>query len=562
MTFNFANLFKNNGKWLEAKQNTILSAATIISVANFVSLFAGLLRERLLIARFFESESLRLAYEAFKVAFQIPNTMFQIIILGALSATLIPIFTQQKKHNEQKAFKMGSIIFNYLLLIFVIFSVIVYIFADPITRLRTGNAFTPDQIQIVINLTRLMLVSQLFFAVSNFMTGILQSYQRFIIPAFSPILYNLGILAGVFFFSDWLGVYSAGLGVVLGAFLHMIVQVPLIFKLKFHYSPSFNIKDSGVRKFFKLSPPRALSLSISEIRKLSLGFFATSLGNLSFLIMDYSLTLMAIPIRFFGVSIGQAALPFLSEQADETDKSKFRNLLVQSHHQIAFFSFPAAILLLILKVPVVRLIYGAANFPWSTTTSTGRVLAIISLSIVAQSLVHILVRAFYALKDTKTPLIVTALDTAVYLTLCSVFTFRLQWGVLGIGLATTITGFLEYLVLLVLLHQKIGGIITKALWVPQFKMIATSFFMAVFLYLPFKILGELVFDTTRTVELIGLTVTTGTIGILVYLYFAILFDVRELQIVIKLLEKFGSWQLPLQKTGEVVVETPIENDEI
>ncbi len=562
MIFKFSDIFKKNGKWLETQQNSILSAATIISVANIVSLFAGLLRERLLIARFFETEHLRLSYEAFKVAFQIPNTMFQIIILGALSATLIPIFTQQKKKDEQKAFQMSSVIFNYLILIFVIFSILIFIFATPITHIRTGEAFTPQQTHIVINLTRIMLLSQLFFAVSNFMSGLLQSYQRFIIPAFSPILYNLGILIGVFVFSPWLGIYSAGLGVVLGAFLHMIVQIPLVLKLGFSYNFSFKLDVPGVKTFLKLSPPRMISLSISEIRKLSLGFFATSLGNLSYLVMDYGLTLVAIPIRFFGVSIGQASLPFLSEETGAKDTERFKKLLIQSHHQIAFFSYPAAVLLLILRIPIVRLIYGTANFPWLTTIATGRVLALVSLSIVAQSVVHLLIRAFYALKDTKTPLIVTLFDAVVYLFLCSLFVFTFKLDVTGLALATTITGFLEYFTFLFLLHRKIGGIITPALWVPQLKMISTSFFMAIFLYLPFRIFDELIFDTSRTIELIGLTATTGTIGMLVYLYFAVLFEVRELQIVIKLLEKFGGWRLPLEKTKEVVVETPIEGEEI
>ena len=342
MTLNFTigNLFKN-GKWLEQKQNSILSAATIIAVANIMSQVAGLFRERLLISTFFSNVASQQAYEAFKVAFQIPNTMFQIVILGALSTTLVPIFTQEKKKNEAQAFKMSSVIFNYLLLIFVGISVLIYIFAEPLTRFRTGTAFTEEQVQIVINLTRLMLVSQLFFAVSNFLTGILQSYQRFILPAVAPFLYNVGILLGVYLFSGSLGVYSAGVGVLIGAFIHMAVQLPLVLNLGFKYKLSFNLSLPGVKSFLKLSPPRTLSLAISEVRELSLGFFTTSLGNLSFIIMDYGLTLMTIPIRFFGVSIGQASLPFLSDEAEEASQTRFTELLLQSLHQIAFMTVPA-----------------------------------------------------------------------------------------------------------------------------------------------------------------------------------------------------------------------------
>lgn len=560
MVLKLSKLLSGNGKWLEQQSNSILSAATIISIANVISLFAGLLRERLLIGTFFTSESSKLAYEAFKVAFQIPNTMFQIVILGALSATLVPIFTQLKKSDEKKAFKMSSVIFNYLVLVFVILSVAVYIWAEPLTHLRTGTEFTPEQIQIVINLTRVMLISQLFFAISNFLSGILQSYQRFVIPAFAPILYNIGILLGVYLFADQFGIYSAGIGVVIGAFIHMIIQVPLVFKLGFRYKLSFDLSIPGVKNFLKLSPPRTLALAISEIRKLFLGFFATSLGNLSFLVMDYGLTLMTIPIRFFGVAIGQAALPFLSDEAEEKDQKKFRKLLLQSLHQISFFSLPASALLLILRVPIVRLVYGTANFPWETTITVGKVLAILSISIVAQALVHLLIRAFYALKDTRTPLIVTTIDGISYLILCYVLIFTFHFGVLGIAVANTITGFLEFLILLLLLNRKLKGVASWDFWYPQMKMTAAAFLMAVFLYLPFKFLDELVFDTTRTIELIGLTVTTGTIALLVYIYFAVLFQIKELYIFVKLFEKFGGWKKNIARSE--IVDNPLENEEI
>ncbi len=562
MLLTISNLFKKNGKWLEQKQNSILTAATIISIANIVSLFTGLLRERLLIGTFFTDESTKLAYEAFKVAFQIPNTMFQIVILGALSATLVPIFTQQKKQDEKMAFKMSSVIFNYILLAFIVISVLIYIFADPLTHMRTGAAFTPEQIEIVINLTRLMLVSQLFFAVSNFLTGILQSYQRFIIPALSPLLYNLGILLGVYLFADSFGVYSAGVGVIIGAFIHMAVQIPLVLKLGFRYRLSFDLKIPGVTNFLKLSLPRTFALAISEIRKLSLGFFTTSLGNLSFLVMDYGLALMAIPIRFFGVSIGQASLPFLSEEAEEGDKQKFKDLLLQSLHQIAFFALPTSVLLLILRIPVVRIVYGTANFTWDNTQDVGLVLGIVSLSIVAQAMVHLLIRAFYALKDTKTPLVVTTIDALFYLALCWLFVFYTDWGVVGVALATMMTGFLEFMLFLFLLNKKIPGVAGKAFWVPQMKMVLTGFFMAVFIYLPFKIFDELVFDTSRTVELLGLTFTTGTIGLLVYVYFAALFNVHELDSFIKTILKFGNWRKLIKDTEEFLVETPVEGDDV
>ncbi len=553
-------LFSNNTKWLEQQQTSILSAAAIISVASIVSAFSGLLIKRVLIAHFFDTIASQEALEAFWVAFQIPDMMFQLIVLGALSAAFIPIFTSKKKTDPEEAFIMSSIMMNVLLAIFFFFFVIVFIFARQITILRTGVQFTPEQITIVTNLTRIMLFAQFFFAISNFMTGILQSFQRFILPAFAPVFYNIGILIGVYLLSDHFGIYAAGIGVVIGAALHMAVQFPLVLKLGFKYRFSFNLRYHGIREFFKLMPPRVFSIGANEIRKLVLGFFATSLGNLSFFTMQLALTLMAIPIRFFGVPISQASLPFLSEESSTHDYQKFKGLVLQSLHQIAFLTLPASVLLLILRVPVVRLIFGTFNFPWSATVTTSRLVAIIAISIPAQALVQLLIRAFYALKDTKTPLYIAVGDVILYVAMTAGFVYFTNLGVYGIAIATTITALIELFLFLLLLNRKITGFASQDFLIPQLKILVAGFFMAVFLYLPFRILDEVIFDTTRTIELIALTITTSTIGMLVYIYFAMLFDIKELTILTKLIYTFDKWRGTLAKSKEVLIEATADTE--
>lgn len=514
----------------------------------------------MLIARFFDTTASQEALEAFWVAFQIPDMMFQLIVLGALSAAFIPIFTSRKKTDPEEAFTMSSIMMNVLLALFLAVGVVVFIFARQITVLRTGAQFTPEQITIVTNLTRIMLLAQFFFAISNFMTGILQSFQRFILPALAPIFYNIGILIGVFALSDYVGIYAAGVGVVIGAALHMGIQFPLVLKLGFRYKLSFNLRYHGISEFFKLMPPRVFSIGANEVRKLVLGFFATSLGNLSFFTMQLALTLMAIPIRFFGVSISQASLPFLSEESTERDLLKFKGLVLQSLHQIAFLTLPASVLLLILRVPVVRLIFGTFNFPWSATLTTSRLVAIIAISITAQALVQLLIRAFYALKDTKTPLLIAVGDVVLYIALSAALLHWTNLGVYGIAIATTVTALVELFLFLLLLNRKVAGFASLDFWIPQLKIVVAGFFMAVFLYLPFRILDEVIFDTTRTIELIALTVTTSTIGMLVYIYFAMLFDIKELTILTKLIYTFDKWRNPLAKSKEVLIEATVDTE--
>jgi putative peptidoglycan lipid II flippase len=556
-------LLTSNGSWLEKQQNSILSAAVIITLANVGSSISGLLRQRLLISYFFNTPSSREAFEALMVAFQIPDSMFQLIILGAVSAAFIPIFSGLKKKDEQLAFKMSSSIMNLLLLAFVVIAGVVFVFADSLTAWRTGDAFTPDQIKIAADLTRVMLLAQLFFGVSNVLSAMLQSYQRFILPSIAPILYNLGILAGVYMFAPRFGIYAAGIGVCMGALLHMIVQIPLAHKLGFRFRLQLSAKLEGVKELFKLMPARVLTIGFGELQGLGLGYFATSLGNLSFVMIKLASTLMTIPIRLFGVPISQASLPFLSDESDVSSRERFKELVNRSLHQIAFLAYPASILLLILRLPVVRLVFGAKNFPWPTTLMTSKVVAIIALSIAAQAMAQLFIRAFYALKDTKTPLYITFVVVLAYLGGCAYSVFVADYGLLGVAAVTSLSAVLELVLFVHFFDKKIGQFITNGLLVPQIKIMVASFLMAVFLYLPYRVLDELVFNTTKTIELIGLTVTTSTIGMLVYVYFASLLRIHELDhLVSAFRSRVGRLQRSSDKTHEVLVETMVDDDTI
>lgn len=556
----FNKLFQANSYWLAKKQNSILSAALIITIANISSSLLGLLRERVLINLFFNDIASQQAYEAFQVAFQIPDLLFQLIVLGALSAAFIPLFTDLKKKNEQKAFQFTSTVMNLVLLIFIFFSVIAFIFAPQITAARTGVEFTPEQVTIAVNLTRVMLFAQFFFAISNFLTGILQAYQRFIAPALAPIIYNLGIILTSLLLANSFGIYAAGIGVVVGAGLHILIQLPLIIKTGYRWQALFNWRFIGVKKLFKMMPPRIMTVGITELQNLALGFFATSIGDLSFVIINLARRLMTLPIRFFGIPISQASFPFLSEESDVINRQKFNQLLLQSLNQISFLAMPASVLLLILRVPAVRLVFGTANFPWQTTVTTGKIVALIAVSITAQAMVQLLIRSFYALKDTKSPFVVTSISVIVYLISNSLGIYVFNWGIYSLGISITLTAFIELLLMLALLQRKIKCFTFNDFFFPQLKMLLASFFMAVFLYLPFKILDEVIFDTTRTIDLIALTISTSTIALLVYLYFSILFDVKELKYFNSLIAKFGKWRPVFNDSQEVLLDSSIDGE--
>jgi putative peptidoglycan lipid II flippase len=557
--FSFTKLLVNNTKWLEKQQTSINSAAAVIAMANAFSIIFGLVRTRTILSFFPED-----VVTAWSLAFQIPDLLFQFLVFGALSASFIPIFLSVKKDHDQKnAFKMSSIVLNILLILFVVFSLIVFIFAEPITRMRIGPEITTTQIQIIIKLTRIMLLAQILFTVSNVMTGILQSYKRFIIPSLAPIIYNLGIILGVIFFSERFGIYSAGIGVVIGAFFHMLVQIPLALKLGFIPSFSLNINHPGVKKLFLLSPARLITIGITQLQSLALAYFATSISSLSYLYIYYATTLSVFPIRMFGVPLSQAALPFLSQYSKNNEQEKFKGVILQSLHQISFLAMPTSVLLLILRIPIVRIAYGTSNFSWTSTVSTGKVLAILAISITAQAMVQLIIRGFHALKDTHTPLIISAIFVSIYLTGSYIIVNYTNYGVTGLAAVSAVSFIIELFLFILLLNKKVPNLISKKMYIPQLKMLLASFFMAVFLYLPFRIFDELIFDTTKTIELIGLTVTTATIGGLVYIYFAALFEIKELELVTKTIQSFSKkWKSSIGNTQEYMVETSVDNDRV
>lgn len=537
-------------QWLEKQQASILSGAVVITSAALISGIIGLFRTYLLVAYYYQGGKNPLL-DAFYVSFRLPELVFQLLVIGALSAAYIPVFTKYERLSKESAFRMASSMINIILLFFLFFSIIIFIFATPITKSMTGKGFSSEQIAVSAQLTRIMIFAQFFFAISNFLSGTIQSYKRFIIPAITPIVYNLGIIIGIVLLHKPLGIYAPAIGVVIGAFLHFALQLPLAIKLGFQYFPKIDTKHPGVREMFKLMAPRTLAVSVDQLELFALTFFATHLATNSIVIINLAQSLMTFPIRLFGAPIGQAALPFLAKESNSGHTEPFRQLMDEALHQISFFAMPASVLLLILRIPIVRLTLGSKDFPWEATVLTGKVVAIFALSIAAQAMVHILIRALYALHNTKAPLIASTISTLVFLTLSNYVVFSTSYGLLGLAGTLSFATILEMIILLGFLNRQIPFALEKRFWLPQAKILVASFLMGVFLWLPFRILDQLVFDTSRTIELIGLTICSSTIGMLTYLLFAYILDIRELSIIARIFDSFGNWRKILAKSPEL-----------
>lgn len=543
-------LLKKGTSILSSQQTSIMSAASLIGALSFASAFLGIIKGRVQESVFIGTEGKQLI-DAFLAAFRVPDFLYQILVIGMLSATFIPVYTRVMDHKEERERLLGSLI-TIVSIAYIVFAIVVGLAAKPIVSLLTGDQFTPAQIDLSASLMRIMLGAQFLFLISNFMSGILQSNRRFILPALSPLFYNLGIILGTYFLSPIIGIYGAAVGVFIGALGHLFVQLPFALKYGFRYKPYLSWKDPNVREVMKLMLPRGATQTTNSIEDFFQIFIATSFGSTLIRIVEYSTRLTAAPIRFFGVSIAQAALPFLSSEAKEKDVIGFSKLLVKTLHQIAFFMFPAGALLLVLRIPIVRLGYGAKGLPWEDTVLIGRMVALFSISIAATAMIHVVLRAYYALKETWTPFLI-----AFFAMVINVLTMWLGanvfgWGVLAVPIGSSVAAFTELLILLIVLFKRLHVFSWKEFFYPQSKIIIASACMAVSLYIPMKILDQLVFDTTRTLGLLALTGIASATGLLVYLFFCLLFAVEQLSIVASIHGKLREALTKLSKTTEVI----------
>lgn len=534
-------------------QNTIVSAAFVLAASTGVAAILGLIKARLLTANFGVSDELGVFYTADRI----PTLVYSILVVGALSTVFIPIFTDLIQKDKEEAWKAASSIISIGMAAYVVMSLLVVIFAEPIINLISLGNFTDTEVHLGANLMRIMIVGQLILVFSSFLTSVLQSFRYFLFPALAPIVYNLGMILGIIFLTDRFGIYAPAIGVVIGALLHILIQAPSLFKVEFQYTPSFDLKNANVRKMFSLMPPRVTSVVFNQIVGTINNSLAILISTSSVVILKFAGQLQFFPVSLFGASMAAASLPVLSEHAKSTNKNGFKSIFLTTLHQMLFLVMPASAILIILRVPVVRLVYGVSNFTWEDTVKTSYTLAFFALSIFAQSVILLTTRAFYAWRDTLTPVKVAVVTIVLNVTLSLFFVEYLGLGVWSIAFSYSITAFIDMIVLMYLLSKKLGGFDPRALMAPFIKISYATVFMGISLYIPLKMLDQVVFDTTRTINLLMLTGIATTAGIASYLFFTWLFKVEEIELFYKLVRRLKVRE-PVQTSPAAVISEPKE----
>jgi len=460
-------------------QKTRIGRATLILTGSFIaSRFLGLLRTSLFAYVFGASNT----SDAFIQAFLVPDLIFTVIAGGALSSAFIPVFTQYivGNHDEKTAWHITSSLLNLIVVIMTGIALIAFILDPWIVPLYNPglSQSNPQELSLIISLSRIMLLQSVIMGGGVIINSVLFAKQNFLLPAIGTVLYNVGLIAGLIpglFItmhrtpaSLTLAAYLATLGVVFGAILMVGVQIPGVIKAGMVYTFSFDWRHPAVIQIARQMVPRAfnsamLYFSIFVDRALIL-LMAAAVGlDAGGSITQYyqAFLLISLPLGVFGMAVSTAAFPTLAENVTLGRMDRFRNIIQDTLRTILFLSLPSSVGLIVLGLPIIQVLLEHGAYSLDSALSTAIPLAFFAVGLIGLSMVEILTRSFYALRDTKTPVTVSIVQfifkIALSLLLIQAYRWGLKWGLGGLALSTAIAANLEAFALLWLLQDYVEG---------------------------------------------------------------------------------------------------------
>ncbi len=393
---------------LHREWNGLHEAALLIGLFAIFSQILALFRDRLLAHSFGASEILDIYYAAFRI----PDFVFALVASFMSALVLIPMMTRRAQDSDARVQKFLNDTFTVFFAVLLVVSVAVFI-ATPWLIQKLFPGFTGLAQADLILMSRLLLISPILLGLSNLLSSVTQMLHKFAAFALAPLLYNLGIIAGVVFFYPAFGMVGLGYGVVLGAFLHFFVHFYVSSRNGFVLSVSLMPSFRDMWEVVCVSFPRTIGLSANQIALFALVVFAASMERGSVTVFNFAFNLQSVPLAIIGVSYATAAFPALSKHYIGEDIEKFLLQILTAARHIIFWSLPVLVLFIVLRAQIVRSVLGSGSFDWTATMLTAAALAIFSVSIIAQSVGHLFVRGFYATGNNIIPLMVNLLSAGI-----------------------------------------------------------------------------------------------------------------------------------------------------
>jgi len=439
-------------KLFHGKSSTITSAAIIVAGFSILSRVVGFVRDRILAGQFGAGEDL----DVYFAAFRIPDFLFQMIVVGALSASFIPLFSKYYRlKGHDRAWAMTNNVLNVVLVLFVAIAGIGIALADYYAPL-IAYGLSPELQSQVADLSRIMLGAQVLLAISMVYGSVLQSVRRFFLYSFAPIFYNFGIIFGALFLAPKFGVIGLAYGVFIGAAMHMLIQTYGVLSLGYRYWPRIKLKAPEIKYIVKHMPPRVLGLAVNQLNFVLMTVLASTVTTGAITILQFAYNLNFFPIGVIGVSFAIASFPALCEYASGESSAQFKEAFSGTVRQILFFIVPATILFVLMRAQIVRAVVGAGEFGWTETIITADLLGFFAISFFSQAIVYVLIRAFFAYEDTMTPFWIALLSLATNIGLA--FLFVQEFGIAGFGMAFSISSVLQMIALWTILRARIGSL--------------------------------------------------------------------------------------------------------
>ena len=549
-------------KFLNKEIRGLHEAAYLLAIFAFLSQFMALIRDRLFAARFGAGEALDVYYAAFRI----PDFLFVVISSLVSVSVMVPFIIRYLEKSKPETKDFINSVFSVMVILSLGLAVFAFVFTPKILNILVpdliGDGFARDLILI----TRIILLQPIFLSLSSLFGSIIQVYKRFMIYALSPLLYNFGIIVGLLFFYPKWGISGLAFGVVLGALLHFLIQVPSVGKRGLVPKFTLKINFTQITEVLTLSIPRTLALTANQLILIFMTAISSAMAVGSIAVFTLSFNLQSVPLAIIGVSYSLAAFPTLSRLFSRGETKSFVEHISRAAKHIIFWSLPVTILFIVLRAQIVRTILGAGEFSWNATRLTAASLAFFALSVLAQSLILLFVRGYYSAGETKKPLFFAAISTITTIVSAYLLVFVFQnmpsfqliverlmrvegisgTVVLMLPLAYSI-GQILYAFLLWVSFDREYALFSDSLWRPALHSLGASLIMGYVAFLMLQVLDN-VFDLNTLIGIFSQGFLAGVTGIFAAILVLILLKNEEIKTVWKTMHK------KIWKTKLVAVE--------
>lgn len=433
----------------------LASGAILLAISSLGSRILGLLRDKIFAHQFgaLQANSI-FDLDAYYAAFRLPDFMFQLLIMGTVSAAFVPIFSDYfHTGKKDQAWKfLDTCIANLTALLFVLAG-LVWIFAPWIVPLLVPG-FSGEKLDLTIHLTRIMLISPIIFCISSLFQSVENAAKKYAYFALAPILYNLSIIIAAWFFAPAYGVIAVAYGVVIGSILHALIQWPAVKNLGHKFHLRLDWKSRDFKQFIKLASPRIFGIGITQFNILVDTIIASTLVTGSITAFNYAINLQSLPLGLIGVSISIVAFGIFSEQVAKKDHTGMAQTLREKMENIVIYMVPATAGLILLRHEIIEVVLKGGKFTSDDVNLTASILGILSLALLAQSLIPLFSRFFFAKKNTYTPVGISVIGFFTNISASLYFAKYLHWGILGIATGIVLSSTLQMILLIRATHKK------------------------------------------------------------------------------------------------------------